>query len=880
MIKKSQRRAARCFDLGAGAPLQHVLQTSLAFLALFSAVLFLFQGAYVLRPTMRSASSRAFALLCFAFALWALAFAFFVGAPTQRVAWVFWKASAVGWAVGPAVLWHFLVLLTEERGWLADRRALALAYVPGLIFFAKALLGQLFARDLVRTPLGWDEVIAREAWTYAYLAYYSGCSGCGLFLVYRWGRRASHVQQRAQARVILRTGIPVLLVVSASNVGLRWLEIHRLPGLAPVLLAAWGFGIWYAIVKYRLLAITSATAARDILRAMSEGMLLLGADDRVVEANRAARTLLGQSAHALRGQRLGDLIPGMAPLIDAFISGRVPSCEVSTHVEGRLRLLAVSGSPVNDAFGQRAGGVVLLRDITDRRRSDEALRHSEQRYRELAELLPAAICELDAEGRLTFANRGFAELTGWSREQATGQHYAAFLAPADHDRAAAAMAALGAGERRPGEELELRRADGSTVLAVVHNAPILRAGVFAGMRAVAVDITERKRLEAQLLEANKLEAVGQLAGGVAHDFNNLLAAILGYAELLRLDGAPGSLAREAGEVIGKAAQRGSELTGQLLGFARRGKHQNAPVDLHRVIREVARLLERTLDRNIRIDLQLDAPEATVLGDPGQLHQVLLNLAVNARDAMAQGGVLTFRSARLAAAGDDGLSQQVQVSVIDTGCGIPEAIRQRIFEPFFTTKPRGQGTGMGLAMAYGIVKNHGGEISVRSTVGQGTTMEILLPLPAQKRKATPTSTSFAALRPGRGRVLLVDDEPLVRQTGRAMLQRLGYEVLEAADGAEAVERYRARSQPIDVVLLDLVMPTMAGRECMAALQALDPAVKVLVSTGYGRDGRVQELLDAGALGFVAKPYMVDDLAALLREALESRPMPEGSAEAPP
>jgi signal transduction histidine kinase/CheY-like chemotaxis protein len=396
------------------------------------------------------------------------------------------------------------------------------------------------------------------------------------------------------------------------------------------------------------------------------------------------------------------------------------------------------------------------------------------------------------------------------------------------------------------------------------------------------DLTDRKQAETELRErdeqlrqAQRMEAIGTLAGGVAHDFNNILTAILGYTGLLKRMEPHVEGVAKAADVMEKAAKRGAVLTQQLLGFARKGKNESAAVDLASIVEEVIGLLQRTIGKHITIRRTSLPGSAVVVGDPGQLQQVVLNLAVNARDAMPDGGDLTFDTSIETLGPDDcrrysGATpgRYVRLSVMDSGCGIPENIRGRIFEPFFTTKELGKGTGMGLAMVYGIVRNHGGGIEVRSEVGRGTTIEVYLPhTPEVSAIEVPHRSAKAT--PGKGRILIVDDEEGVREVAADFLSSLGYEVLTAPDGAAAVDEYLRSGDRVDVVLLDLAMPGMGGRECFRALKEINRDVKAVLCTGYGFNVAAQQLLDEGMLGIVAKPYELEQLSDAIAHALAAK-----------
>ena len=532
------------------------------------------------------------------------------------------------------------------------------------------------------------------------------------------------------------------------------------------------------------------------------------------------------------------------------------------------------------------GSVGLALDVTERQAAEEAQRQSEARKHAILETSLDAIVIMDHDGRVVEFNPAAEKTFGYERSEAVGRSLADLIIPA-HLRAAHrdGLAGFPSSEtsRVVGRRIEsiAVRKDGSEVpveLAITR-IPLDGPPSFAGHIR---DLTDRKQAEAELKErdeqlrqAQRMEAIGTLAGGVAHDFNNILTAILGYTGLLkRLDTQIDGI-EKAADVMEKAAKRGAVLTQQLLGFARKGKNESTAVDLSFVVDEVTELLQRTIEKNIVIRRTGHAASVVVIGDPGQLHQVVLNLAVNSRDAMPAGGEIAFDIAVVTLNDDDCRRQPgtspggyVRLSVSDTGSGIDASIRGRIFEPFFTTKELGKGTGMGLAMVYGIVRNHGGAIGVTSEIGRGTTIEILLPHAASATPVeAPHRTGLAS--PGKGRILVVDDEDDVREVAADLLGCLGYEVTTASNGVAAVNHYRESAREIDVVLLDLAMPGMDGRDCFRALKTINRDVKAVLCTGYGFNVAAQQLLDEGMLGIVAKPYTIEQLSDAIVQALHAR-----------
>ncbi len=342
--------------------------------------------------------------------------------------------------------------------------------------------------------------------------------------------------------------------------------------------------------------------------------------------------------------------------------------------------------------------------------------------------------------------------------------------------------------------------------------------------------------------------MGRLVSGVAHDFNNLLTAILGYASMLRSEATATPQVIEAVDVIEKAADRASHLTSQLLGFAKQGEKQNATIDVHVTVRELVDLLRHTIEKNIRVETQLEASNPLVTGDPNQIFQVLLNLALNARDAMPHGGTLTVLT--------ESEPGTIRLSIIDSGVGIPPHIRDRIFEPFFTTKPADKGTGMGLAVVQSIVTGHGGCVEVDTDKAFGTIFTVILPVAGAA--TLPPRQQFVSTPPrGKGSVMIVDDEDVVRQTAASMVRRLGYHVIAASSAMEAIEQYRRRGRDIDVVILDLLMPEMSGESCFEVLLELDPDVRVVLTSGD------RSRLDwPRAKAFLPKPFRLQEISEIL------------------
>lgn len=397
---------------------------------------------------------------------------------------------------------------------------------------------------------------------------------------------------------------------------------------------------------------------------------------------------------------------------------------------------------------------------------------------------------------------------------------------------------------------------------------------------------ERRKIEERLRHSEKLEAVGRLAGGVAHDFNNILAAIQGNAELMQLRGLATEQGSSAQQIVA-ACSRAARLTRSLLDFSRKKAQRSENVDIHRLIREVCELLVYSVDKRIVVETELSARNAIVRGNPDSLHNALLNLALNARDAMPKGGKLRFStrnespSVELAHPSAAPPVSTLSVVITDTGDGMPPSVMERVFEPFFTTKEPGKGTGLGLASVYGCIQSHGGDIEVRSQPGEGTSFHIRLP--ALALEECPPSSRVEIGRSQRpsavGHILLVEDEPVLRDLLGHALQEFGHTVAVCADGVDALDYFAKHHQKVSLVVLDILMPGMDGCETFEQLRHIDPAVRVVLCSGHSQRGSAQEVLPEGAVGFLQKPYRLEDLGRMVAGILSGKPV--GSSEqAPP
>ncbi len=535
-------------------------------------------------------------------------------------------------------------------------------------------------------------------------------------------------------------------------------------------------------------------------------------------------------------------------------------------------------SPVRDSADPKniIAVSVVSKDISKRRKTEEALLKSEEKYRQLIEYSSEAIF-IVTDGRITFANNRTEVMLGYPMDDLKLISFINLVITEDREMVFERQKALLRGDGSGGNySFRIVNKDGSTIWVAVNSAAIVWDNMPATLNFMR-DITRQKRTETRLLQAQKLESIGTLAGGIAHDFNNLLMGIQGHTSLalLKLDRNDPNF--EHIKTIESLVLSGANLTKQLLGFARGGKYEVKRADLNALIDKTSRTLGRT-KKEIRIHRRLEENLWPTDIDQGQIEQVLMNLFVNASQAMPGGGDLYLETKNIpleesrfkSFVGKNG--RYVKISVTDTGVGMDEKTRERIFEPFFTTKEMGRGTGLGLASAYGIIKNHNGFINVYSEKGQGSTFNIYLPaaIKQDENDRYAEADASADMPLCTETILLVDDEAIVQDVASAMLKTLGYTVITAQDGPTALEIYQQRQSGIDLVILDMVMPDMGGGEVFDEIKKINPKAKVLLSSGYSLNGQASRIIDRGCDGFIQKPFTINDISKQLRRILGQTP----------
>ncbi|MCX5826701.1 MAG: PAS domain S-box protein [Deltaproteobacteria bacterium] len=631
----------------------------------------------------------------------------------------------------------------------------------------------------------------------------------------------------------------------------------------------------------------------DIIEFLPDATLAIDREGRIIAWNKAIEEMTGFKAADMLGK--GDYEYALPfygkrrPILIDFVSnwdketekqysfihkfGDVLVTETDVpFVRGQNRILSGRAVPLYDGSGQVSGAIESIRDMTERKAMEEELRKSEEKYRNILENMEEVYFEVDLKGRLTFFNDAACAVLGYPRDELMGKHFKEYTSPETTKRIFLDFQEeYFSGERQEIIDYELITKSGSSRLMQV-SSNLLRdqGGASIGFRGLARDVTNSRHLESQLIQAQKLEAVGTLAGGIAHDFNNLLMGIQGYTSLMLLDLAASHPYYEKLRSIEDQVQSGADLTRQLLGFAQGGRYEVKPTNLNEIIKKTSSMFGRT-KKEIAIHRKLQKDLWAVEVDQGQMEQVFLNLYVNAWQAMPGGGEIYLETRNVFLSDDEIISYgiqpglYVQISIVDTGVGMNEKTRERIFDPFFTTKEMGRGTGLGLAMVYGIIKGHGGAINVTSEQGHGTTFTIYLP--GSEKNIVVEKTVVTETVKGMETILLIDDEPINLEVSGELLESLGYRVYMAGGGQEGLAIYEEKRDEINLVILDMVMPGISGGETFDRLRESNPDIRVLLCSGYSINGQAQNILDRGCNGFIQKPYKMNDLSQKIRELLD-------------
>jgi PAS domain S-box-containing protein len=628
-------------------------------------------------------------------------------------------------------------------------------------------------------------------------------------------------------------------------------------------------------------------AAKEQYRALvelaQEGIVIIDPDEVIRFANPAFARVLGYREEELLGRSLLTLVTEEGRSLLAEQTARRRKGE-SSHYEltvraacSRLKTVLMSAVPLLNEQGEFIGSLAVCVDISELKQKEAALRESEQRFEDLYDHAPDGYHTLAADGTFIEINKTELEWLDYSRDEVVGKvRFTDLVDEPGKELFARTIPHLIRTGSVQNLEVEMVRKDGTRVPVRINATALYdQHGEFVKCRATVRDITEERALQRQLLQAQKLEAIGTLAGGIAHDFNNVLTGILGYTELVADTLDTNDIRRESLTSVLELARRAAGMVRQLLSFSREASSERAVLDIIPLAKETVRLLQRMIPETIDVELTFSKDALKVEADPAQLQQVLMNLCINARDAMPVGGMLSLSLSPISFRGfGDSLphpeaqpKEYVRLAISDTGIGMSSEIQSRIFEPFFTTKEPGKGSGLGLSVVYGIVKAHGGFITVDSQVGTGSTFGIYLP--ATEGQAMEPEMPPPVAKTGSGEmVLLADDENVVLTLSSKILKTHGYRVMTAENGAEALEVYRQHQDEIDVVILDAMMPKVTGTQACQLIKEMDHTARVILVTGYSKDeAPIEEAIRLNGLHFVQKPYTAQQLVAAVREVLD-------------
>ena len=632
-----------------------------------------------------------------------------------------------------------------------------------------------------------------------------------------------------------------------------------------------------------------AVLFRTIFEAAPLGILIADPQGYILEANQAFFQMLGYRHHQVKSMTFVDITypddrEETIKLINAVREGRISSYQTEKRYlksDGQSLWAIVKASAAKDQYGNIQYWLGIMEDISERKSAQEALMESERRYRNILGSIAEGYFEVDLKGNFTFFNNRVCQIIGYERDALLGMNNRQYASP----QTARKMYHIFNRVFRTGEpakvtKYEIIRKDGTEKILEV-SASLMRGADDqpAGFSGIMRDVTsriqaekEKKRLESQVQHAQKMEAIGTLAGGIAHDFNNLLMGFQGNISLMKMDLTDEHPHQEFLNNMESYVKRGSELTRQILGFARGGKYQVKTTNLNVLINKNADMFSRAR-KEITIHKKFQKNLYTVDVDRGQIEQVLLNLFVNAWQAMPGGGNMYVETENINLQANDydkpyaiDSGKYVRITVSDSGIGMDKKTQERIFEPFFTTKAFGRGTGLGLASAYGIIKNHNGIINVYSEKGHGTTFKIYLP--ASDKQVIAEKFKIEEARGGSETILLVDDEEMVADIGKDLLEKLGYTVLVAAGGAEAIKLFQRHREQIELVILDMIMPDMSGGETFSRMRAIKPNAKILLSSGYSLDSRASAIMKQGCNGFIQKPFNLKKISHKIREILDN------------
>jgi PAS domain S-box-containing protein len=888
------------------------MRFALSYCHLFAAVIYVILGLMIIAKDPRSRLNHVCAGIFACLFLWSFSYTW-IHHPDVSISAVefFERLAAPGWMLFSFFHLWFIWLYSRRKPFRFFKiTAVGTMFVPLLLMYQQIANNALISRH-ERSVFGWISPWTPSIWTTIFFIYYSATVLVGLFLLFGHRKRTENAAIKKQTTILIISAVASITIGSTIDIVLPLVMMRPIFSAGDIAALIWAVGLAYVVAKYRLLDISAINAAQRIISAMKDLLFLLDTHGRIMLVNHSTLATLGCSNDRLIGTPFMEIVSatdtqrdnlasaivtltastnetalalGAMPPIPVLLStslipgtGIVCVAHDMSLQKQRTHLLSEEKKRLESEVALATGELQktneqLLREIADRKQAAMSLMETEERFRLIYENAPDGIFLMDPEGNFIDGNRQSHTILGFAETGLKGKNAFSLGVLA---RPGAVPAARDEASPQKGlafpwaHETTLVGKDGVAVPVEIKTHPI-KIGDKNLVLGVVRDLTIRKKAEAEaeelkreLHQAQKMEAIGRLAGGIAHDFNNLLTGITGYSGLLvkKLMHSHPADTLVVQKII-DIARQATNRTSQLLAFARKGKYQVTPVNMHDVLDDVTGLLEHIVDRTISVKKNCLAPSSTVMGDRAQLHSAILNIAVNARDALPDGGEISFSTDVVHI--DNKLAHSypymiepgdfLKMTIADNGIGMDEKVRSRVFEPFFSTKEPGKGTGLGLASVYGTVKHHNGFIELWSEPGKGAIFTLFLPLSNEEAVRRETVEPAAAPSgPRRGNILLVDDVQMIREIASDVLKELGYTVNTCCDGGEALSWFRQFHEQCDLVILDLTMPKLSGKECFRAMRSIQPSCKTIIMSGHAMDSEISELLKEGAIAFLQKPF---------------------------
>jgi len=817
---------------------------------------------------------KALTALMAASAHWAICYVFIELSTGLAVKILLTKISFLGIVTVPPAMLVFCLQYAGHERWVTKRFLAMLALVPAVtliiillndvhhLFWPNILLDNSGRMQTFHGPLFWTWV------AFAYILILTGT----IFLL-RFLLTSSGFFRKQTVVMLLGVAAPWL-----AN-ALYLLDLNPWPHLdiTPIGFVITGLAMVYGVFWFQISDIVPV-ARKSVLESMTDAVFVVGLSDRIVDLNPAAERIINQPAGDVIGKPVDQIFSAQPDLLALYRNefenrGEVIMGETEDHYYYDLHI-----SPVRNERDDIVGRLIVLRDVTERKRAEEALRESEEKFRLLVECSNDMIYWEDTEANFLYFNEAMLKTFGFLEEELKSYNAFDLIHPDDRPYAKNMFEKILTEAPVRHVELRFRTKGGSYIPVSVNASPEIDSqGTVISIVGIARDVTEqkqaqeeKKRFEAQLQEAKKMESIATLAGGVAHEFNNALMGVLGNIELLQLFLLDNEIVAKYAEKIKNAAHLMSDLTDKLLAYARGGKYQPKPVFFGPFVEDTVSLVKHSINPAIQIEMDFDQDVGKVEADLTQMQMAISAVLTNAVEAIEGQGVIKIK-ARRQDSDEEFLKTGVALkpgsyvclTIEDDGKGMDEETRGRIFDPFFTTKIRGRGLGM--AAVFGAVRNHEGWISVESEPGEGTRVRIHLPTVTTEIKEQKESAPKKPL--GAGTILIIEDEEIVMEVGVTLLRTMGYHVLEARNGKEAIDIVKRFDGEIDLALLDIKLPDMDGGAIYPLIKEIRPDIKVLVCSGYSIEGPAQEVLDAGAEGFIQKPYTLEGISAKLKNILE-------------